>query len=114
VPWSRWIPRASVVDQSRFQGPDGPFPGHWRADPAAWPEGVGADPEARGHLRDALDGLPDLWRAVVEARDVHHRSPEEVAEQLDLTVSQEQQVLTQARAALREELARFVARGSAP
>jgi RNA polymerase sigma-70 factor (ECF subfamily) len=108
VPWARWFPRPGAVADSRFQGPDQPFPGHWRSVPDPWPRDVG--PEFYQQLRIEVGALPELWRLVVWERDVNHRSPVEVAHQLGITMDQEQRILTQARAALRERLAQSVAR----
>ena len=110
--WSRWFPRSGVVAESRFQGPNEPYPGHWRTAPTPWPDRLSGDPEARQHLRDGLAILPQLWLAVLKARDIDRRPAEEVAEQFSLTLSQEQQILAQARATLRNQLAVLVARRS--
>jgi RNA polymerase sigma-70 factor, ECF subfamily len=107
VPWARWFPRSGAVADSRFQGPGEPFPGHWRSVPAPWPREVG--PEFYQQLRIEVGALPKLWRRVLWERDVNHRSPVEVADQLGITVDQEQRILTQARAALRGRLAELVA-----
>jgi len=112
VAWSRWFPRSGVVAESHFQGPEEPYPGHWRAFPAPWPEDLSHDLSTQQHVQDGLARLPGLWLAVLKARDVDRRSAEDVAQQLGLTRSQEQHILAQARAALLDHLAELVARRS--
>jgi RNA polymerase sigma factor (sigma-70 family) len=108
--WARWFRRASPVPDSAFQGPDEPYPGHWRHNPEPWPSGVAADPAAQQRLREALDDLPATWRAVVDQRDVAGRSSEDVAHELGITVEQQRRILTMARAALRDQLANLFSR----
>jgi DNA-directed RNA polymerase specialized sigma24 family protein len=55
-------------------------------------------------LRRVLAELPPLWRAVIESRDVAGRDAASTAADLGLTAGQEQQILNQARAALRTSL----------
>jgi RNA polymerase sigma-70 factor (ECF subfamily) len=109
--WSRWFRRAGPVPDTEFQGPDEPYPGHWRHFPEPWPPGVAADPAVRQRLREALDELPEPWRAVVSRRDIAGRPGEEVAHELGISVEQQRSILTLARAALRDRLASFVSRG---
>lgn len=66
-PWSRprrflrWLPVLEEPPDPRFQGPDEPFPGHWRQLPRPW---TNDDPESRAALlRNGLRTLPDTWRA---------------------------------------------------
>jgi RNA polymerase sigma-70 factor (ECF subfamily) len=112
--WARWFPRSSVVDSSRFQDPDEPFPGHWRKFPAPWPEGIAEDPQAQRAIRERLLELPSLWRAVLRASDLEHRPAPEVAQRLGLSPEQEQHVLSLARAALRDTLADIAERRAPP
>lgn len=105
VRWARWFPRAHAVADSRLQQEGEPHPGHWRDPPAAWPDQFTGRREARRALHTGLRSLPDLWRQVLWARDVDHRAPIDVAQQLGLSVDQEQRILTMARAALRDRLA---------
>jgi RNA polymerase sigma-70 factor (ECF subfamily) len=109
--WSRWFPRASPVDASLFQDAGDPYPGHWRHSPGPWPAGFTDGDAARQQLRRALAELPPSWRAVICARDVTGRDAAGVAAELGLTVRQEQQILNQARAALRTSLSRRAGRG---
>ena len=106
VRWSRWYPRARPVNDGLFQSEDDPFPGHWRQNPEPWPPELASGDRARQELRRALGELPATWRAVICARDVTGRD----AVKLGLAAGQEQQVLNQARAALRASLARLARR----
>jgi RNA polymerase sigma-70 factor (ECF subfamily) len=110
VRWARWFPRAHAVAESQLQQEGEPYPGHWRNPPAAWPGQFTAEPEASRALHTGLRCLPDLWRQVLWARDVDHRAPMDVAQQLGLTVDQEQRILAMARAALRDRLAELATR----
>ena len=98
------------VDAARFQGPEDPFPGHWREFPAPWPRIDPADPAVRARLRAAVGELPPAWQAVVRQRDVRDRPPPEVSDDLGLTAAQQRAMLNRARAFLRERLALFLNR----
>jgi RNA polymerase sigma-70 factor, ECF subfamily len=100
APWSRWFPPRGPVDDELFQGPDEPYPGHWRVPPPPWPAGYPAGDG--GRLRAAFEALPPLWQAVVLARDV---AGAPAGPGLGLTAAQQRRVLNQARAALRTALA---------
>lgn len=91
-----------MVPESQFQDADEPYPGHWRQFPASWPQ-VGQ--EARDTVLAALDELPDTWRRVLEQRDVFGRTDAQVAAALGLSVEQERDIVTAARAALRARVA---------
>ena len=98
------------VDAARFQGPEDPFPGHWREFPARWPRIDPADPAVRARLRAAVGELPGPWQAVVRQRDVRGRPSAEVSDNLGLTAAQQRAMLNRARAFLRERLALFLNR----
>lgn len=98
------------VEAARFQGPEDPFPGHWREFPARWPRIDPADPAVRARLRAAVGELPETWQAVVRQRDVHGRPPAELTDDLGLTAAQQRAMLNRARAFLRERLALFLNR----
>ena len=98
------------VDAARFQGPEDPFPGHWREFPARWPRIDPADPAVGARLRAAVGELPGTWQAVVRQRDVRGRPPAELTENLGLTAAQQRAILNRARAFLRERLALFLNR----
>jgi RNA polymerase sigma-70 factor, ECF subfamily len=97
----RWFRRRPVVPDSAFQDSSEPYPGHWREFPQEWPGPVTGD-----QLREALATLPHTWRVVL----LHHDGPsgdtadDAVAAESGLTVAQERDILTSARAALRDAL----------
>lgn len=97
-----------TVDPDRFRGDDDPdWPGHWRdgGAPAEWgPESALLAREFRTVLRTALGDLPERQRAVVELRDVHGLTSEEVCELLDLTPANQRVLLHRGRARLRGAL----------
>jgi RNA polymerase sigma-70 factor (ECF subfamily) len=109
VPMSSLDP-GPTVDPDRFQGPDEPYPGHWRALPAPWPDLVPSpeqrtlDAELRARLEDALDGLPERQRAVITLRDVQGRPAEEVCVILEISPGNQRVLLHRARAHVRARL----------
>jgi DNA-directed RNA polymerase specialized sigma24 family protein len=52
----------------------------------------------------ALDELPDTWRGVLVARDVRGLSDAQVATEHGLSIDEERDILTAARAAVRARL----------
>jgi RNA polymerase sigma-70 factor (ECF subfamily) len=116
----RFVPMSSLgpgsadagptVDPDRFQGPDEPYPGHWRVLPTPWPELVPSpeqrtlDAELRARLEDALDGLPERQRAVITLRDVQGRPAEEVCTILEISPANQRVLLHRARAHVRARL----------
>ena len=109
--WSRWFRRTGPVADGRFQGSTDPYPRHWRQFPQPWPTVSTKDAAAREHLRQALSGLPPTWRAVVDRHDIAGRSDTDVAGELGITHEQERNILTRARAVLRDQLAELLGRG---
>jgi len=111
VPWSSVVPDAGpTVDPALFQGAGDPYPGHWRADPAPWPEQHALAVEARACLADAIAKLPARQRAVLVLRDVEGHDAAEVCSILDLTAANQRVLLHRARAFVRAELATYFAR----
>jgi RNA polymerase sigma-70 factor (ECF subfamily) len=100
-----------AVDPERFQGDTEPFPGHWRENPAPWPDVDPADHLVLSAVESGLAELPDTWARAVRGHDIERRPEAEVAAELDVTVAQLRQVLNRARAELREHLARSFRRG---
>jgi hypothetical protein len=108
----RWFRARPVVPDSAFQDEGEPYPGHWRHAPRLW---LPARPAAAQVLA-ALEELPATWRKVLLRHDGLPRAPDgptgpaevdaAVAGELGLTVDQERDILTRARAALRDRLAR--------
>jgi RNA polymerase sigma-70 factor, ECF subfamily len=75
------------------------------------PPRLDADPESgllsvelREHLREAVDELPPVQRAVITLRDLVGAPAEEVCELLDLTDGNQRVLLHRARARVREAL----------
>jgi RNA polymerase sigma-70 factor (ECF subfamily) len=98
-----------TVDPRRFRGPGDRWPRHWTAAgaPVTWeraPEDAVVAAEVRRELRAALDELPLRQRTVVELRDVHGWTSEEVCGQLGLTPANQRILLHRGRARLRARL----------
>lgn len=90
------FPSGPTVAPDRFQGPGGRFPGGWQQFPDEWPGD--ADPTPLAAL---VAGLPRAERAVIELRDVHGYSGEEVAAMLNVAVADQRSLLHHARASAR-------------
>ena len=99
-----------TVDPDRFQGPDEPYPGHWRGLPAPWPDLASSpeqrtlDAELQARLESALAGLPERQRAVITLRDVQGRPAEEVCAILEISPANQRVLLHRARAHVRAQL----------
>jgi RNA polymerase sigma-70 factor (ECF subfamily) len=76
------------------------------ADWSQRPDEVAQGAETRAILTQALERLPDTYRAVVLLRDLEGLSNEEAAEMLGETVASVKSRLHRARMALREQLTR--------
>jgi RNA polymerase sigma-70 factor (ECF subfamily) len=114
VPWSSAFPdpvedAGPTVDPARFRGPEDRWPGGWTpaGRPAGWeppPEDAAVAAEIRRELRSALAELPDRQRIVVELRDVHGLTSEEVCERLGVSPGNQRILLHRGRARLRARL----------
>jgi RNA polymerase sigma-70 factor (ECF subfamily) len=116
VPWSTAFPDPRdpdegrpTVDPRRFRGPEDRWPGGWTVAgrPAPWqppPEDAAVASELRRHLADALAELPERQRTVVELRDVHGLSSDEVCDRLELSPANQRVLLHRGRARLRTRL----------
>jgi RNA polymerase sigma-70 factor (ECF subfamily) len=116
VPWSTAFPEPRepvggrpTVDPRRFRGPGDRWPGGWTLSgrPAPWqppPEDAAVAAELRRHLADALAGLPERQRTVVELRDVHGLTSDEVCDRLELSPANQRVLLHRGRARLRARL----------
>jgi RNA polymerase sigma-70 factor (ECF subfamily) len=115
VPWSSAFvgdgtdDGGPTVDPSRFRGAGDRWPGGWTpaGRPAPWeppPEDAAIAGEIRRELGAALDELPDRQRVVVELRDVHGLSAEEVCAQLGVSPGNQRILLHRGRARLRTRL----------
>jgi RNA polymerase sigma-70 factor (ECF subfamily) len=112
LPWSSAFPDPDdgpTVDPARFRGPDDRWPGSWTVAgrPQAWvppAEDAAVAAELRRQLGNALAELPARQRTVVELRDVHGLSAEEVCEQLRISPANQRILLHRGRARLRTRL----------
>jgi RNA polymerase sigma-70 factor (ECF subfamily) len=116
VPWSSAFGAVAgdddagpTVDPARFRGPSDEWPGHWTSagQPSTWttpPEDATVAAEVRAELRAALDELPERQRTVVELRDVHGLTSEEVCERLGVSPGNQRILLHRGRARLRNRL----------
>ncbi len=95
-----------VVGSSRFQGPDGCWPGHWATPPRPWedPPRRLAALEARDQIRAAIAALPPRQRMVVALRDVEGLEPEEVCGLLEISEANQRVLLHRGRAQIRNVL----------
>jgi len=84
------------------------------ADWSGTPESELLSGEAREMLEQALDRLPEHYRALLVLRDVEELSNEEVADILGESVGSVKSRLHRARMALRETLTRRLGAGRAP
>ena len=113
----RTVPFASLttddtepaVDPSRFQGPEGPYPGGWREFPAEWPEEFVLSQEVREVVTRALDTLPDRQRAVVALRDLEGFDADEVCRLLDISAGNQRVLLHRGRSVVRSHLEQYFA-----
>jgi len=83
-----------------------PESGHWSAPPSRrfLPEDQTITQEIVGHLRAALDALPQRQRQLVILRDVVGMSAEDAAQTLDLSAEAQRALLYRARGNLRNAL----------
>jgi RNA polymerase sigma-70 factor (ECF subfamily) len=123
VPWSSAFPDGDepddgpTVDPARFRGADDRWPRHWTSAglPVAWeppPDDAVVAAEIRAELLAALAELPERQRTVVELRDVHGLTSDEVCERLGLSPGNQRILLHRGRARMRSRLEQ-VYRGAA-
>src|SRR3954470_16001755 len=115
VPWSSAFPDDAgshdgpTVDPARFRDAGDRWPRHCTpaGAPVRWeppPEDAAVAAEVRGELRAALEELPERQRTVVELRDVHGLTSDEVCERLGLSAGNQRILLHRGRARLRARL----------
>ncbi len=101
------VPLEPAFAADQFRPRDDPeWPGHWVDPPGPW-EQLGeriATDIAVAEVQDAITDLPSPQHEVIVARDVQGRSPAEVRDELDLTASEERDLLNQARGRVRTQL----------
>jgi MFS family permease len=101
------VPLEPAFAADRFLPADDPqWPGHWVDPPGPWePVGERIDTGlAVDEVRGAITDLPSPQHEVIVARDVGGRSPAEVRDALDLTASEERDLLNQARGRVRSQV----------
>jgi predicted MFS family arabinose efflux permease len=101
------VPLEPAFAADEFRPDDDPeWPRHWVDPPSAWEEpAVRIETDAAvAEVRDAITNLPSPQHEVMVARDVEGRSPAEVREELDLSPSDERDLLNQARGRVRNQL----------
>ena len=115
LPWSSLAGEDAgpSLDPALFRSAGEPYPGGWRAAPAAWPEEVAVEGsvlagEVRRELRTVLEQLPDRQRIVLTLRDVLGHSSEEVCEMLEISQANQRVLLHRARTAVRAGLADYL------
>jgi RNA polymerase sigma-70 factor (ECF subfamily) len=115
VPFASLAPEDSgpTVDPSRFQGPDGEYPHHWRVVPHEWPEQATLTREVHEVVAEALAGLPPRQRVVVALRDLDGHSADEVCALLGVTLGNQRVLLHRGRAVVRAHLERYFAAAAA-
>jgi len=102
------VPEAAV-DADRFLDPEHPrWPGHWAAQPEAWPEEALLAAETREVIADAIEALPATQRAVISLRDVEGWSSEEVRNALELSETNQRVLLHRARSKVRAALESYL------
>src|SRR5690349_18756516 len=112
VPWSTAFgdghsdDDGPTVDPGRFRGSEDPWAGGWTVEglPFRWPEEAAMAAEVRRELGAALAELPARQRTVVELRDVHGLTSDEVCEQLGVSPGNQRILLHRGRARLRARL----------
>ena len=101
------VPLEPTFAADRFRPDDDPqWPGHWVDPPKAWEQAgvqIGTD-ATLAEVRAAITDLPSPQHEVIVARDVAGRSPADVREELDLSPSDERDLLNQARGRVRARL----------
>jgi len=100
-----------AVEPERFRGAVDPYPGHWWASPSDWrtlPESKLLSEETLEVVKNAIDELPDLQRAVITMRDVAGCDSDEVCETLEISEGNQRVLLHRARARVRTALERHL------
>ncbi len=114
VPFSALGPRADepAVDPDRFLPPGHPVAGYWSSIPSRFfelPEDRLLAAEATSLIAEAIAGLPDRQRRVIELRDVEGWASEEVCDCLGLSAENQRVLLHRARSLVRAILEEYFA-----
>ncbi len=100
----------------QFRPDDDPeWPGHWVDPPPAWapPDEVIESPALVAEARDAITELPSPQHEVIVARDVAGRSASETRAEMQLSETDERDLLNQARGNVRSRLDHVIREGRA-
>jgi RNA polymerase sigma-70 factor (ECF subfamily) len=101
-----------AVPPERFLPPGDPrWPGHWSSPPRSWagqPEERLLAAEAMALVRETVEALPPLQRAVITLRDVQGWPAEEVCAVLKLTQGNQRVLLHRARSRVRAQLEQYL------
>ena len=114
VPFSALLSESEdpTVDPDRFLGPGHPVAGYWSQTPHRFfelPEERLLAEEAVALIAEAIAGLPERQRRVIELRDVEGWESEEVCDSLGLSPANQRVLLHRARAAVRADLEEYFA-----
>ena len=101
-----------AVPADRFRPPDSErWPGHWSSPPESWagrPEARLLAAETMALVRETVEALPPLQRAVITLRDVQGWPAEEVCAVLQLSQGNQRVLLHRARSRVRARLERYL------
>lgn len=104
-PWLMKVTRNGCLDRLRRRHPTEELV-EWRdTDDAPGPMQGAHQREVGRWLKQSINGLQEPYRSLVVLRDIHQHSYEEVANVLELSLSQVKVYLHRARKQLREQLA---------
>ena len=100
------------VDSDRFFSPDHPrWAGMWASSVRLWdsvPEERLLSGELRTRIRETIDGLPRIQRAVITLRDLEGWTAEEVCVMLEISDGNQRVLLHRARTTVRGAVERYV------
>jgi len=104
-PWLMKVTRNGCLDRLRRRHPTEELQ-DWRdTDESPGPMQGAQQQEVGRWLKQSINGLQEPYRSLVVLRDIHQHSYEEVANVLELSLSQVKVYLHRARKQLREQLA---------
>ena len=104
-PWLMRVTRNNCLDRLRRRKPTQEWEEWQKADEGPGPAQGLAQQELGEILKHSINGLNEPYRSLVVLRDVHQHSYEDVANVLELSLTQVKVYLHRARKQLREQLA---------
>lgn len=104
-PWLMRVTRNQCLDRLRRRRPTQEWEEWQKADEGPGPAQGLHQQELGERLKRSINGLNEPYRSLVVLRDVHQHSYEEVANVLELSLTQVKVYLHRARKQLREQLA---------